>query len=78
MLYRKTYTHPIKLFKVDLTYDGIIVLSYSLYLCIRILTIVIICIHKPSNPLTESERIELKSFALNINYNIMNSIVVMY
>jgi hypothetical protein len=28
--------------------------------------------------LTESERIELKSFALNINYNIMNSIVVMY
>ena len=28
--------------------------------------------------LTESERIELKSFTLNINYNIMNSVVVTY
>jgi hypothetical protein len=28
--------------------------------------------------LTESKRIELKSLALNINYNIMNSVVVMY
>lgn len=28
--------------------------------------------------LTKSDGIELKSFALNINYNIMNSVVVMY
>jgi hypothetical protein len=28
--------------------------------------------------LTESKRIELKSLALNINYNIINSVVVMY
>lgn len=34
--------------------------------------------HEPSDRLTESKGIELKSFALNINYNIMNSIVVMY
>ena len=35
-------------------------------------------LYESSNQLTESERIEPKSFALNINYNIMKSVVVMY
>jgi hypothetical protein len=60
-----------------LTYDGIIVLSYS-FVSLNNLNHSNYLLHQPSDRLTESERIELKSFALDINYNIMNSVVVMY